>query len=446
MHIYLLGICGTFMASLASLAKQKGFKVSGWDKAVYPPMSDFLREQGISLSEQTSPEALPKDIDLFVIGNALSRGHPLVEHILNERLPYQSGPGFLAQHILPGRRVIAVAGTHGKTTTTTLLVTLLEQAGLNPGYLIGGIPRGLKGPSELGQDWFVLEADEYDSAFFDKRPKFMHYRPEQLIINNLEFDHADIYRDLASIAEQFRYLLRTVPANGLVVSNAGDKNSNELLADAIWSRRQTFAAKDANWQAKLTQADGSQFQLIHDGQCLADVQWSQLGEHNVANALAACAVAKDCGLSNQQLLDGLRSFAGVKRRLEKRGEINGISIYDDFAHHPTAIKTTLQALKQHQKSGRLILILELGSYTMREGVHSTASMQEAVAKADQLFLAQPKNHQASQFANQANTFANSAALIDAVANQVKSGDYILVMSNTGFDNLLEKLPEALAQK
>ena len=363
MRIHILGICGTFMAGIAMLAKQAGHDVSGSDQNVYPPMSTQLQEQGITLLQGYDPAHIDASVDYVIVGNVIRRGNPAMEYVMEQRIPYVSGPEWLAKHVLQNRRVLAVSGTHCKTTTTCMLAWVLDAAGLHPGFLVGGVPENFGVSARIGQEpFFVIEADEYDSAFFDKRSKFIHYRPEVLILNNLEFDHADIFADLEDVTRQFHYLIRTVPANGRIVYHAQDVNLHTLLDKGCWTPLITFGDADAQWQAKLIKEDGSCFDVYQGGVLAGRVTWHLVGLHNVNNALAALAVAVHVGVPVHSAISALAIFENVKRRLEIKGRVNGVTIYDDFAHHPTAIATTLAGLRAKVgKQARIIAVLEFGS-------------------------------------------------------------------------------------
>ena len=452
MHIHILGIGGTFMAGIARLALQLGHKVTGCDNPLYPPMSTQLDSLGISVTTGYDPAQLALQPDEFIVGNAISRGNPLLEAIMNQRLPYRSGPEWLADEVLKDRWVLAVSGTHGKTTTTSMLAYVLQQADLAPGYLIGGIAQDFAHSADLGQSpFFVIEADEYDSAFFDKRAKFMHYRPRTLIINNLEFDHADIYDNLAAIQKQFSHLLRTVPSEGLLITPFADAAIEPVREKASWTPQQTVAInnENASLSANLLVQDGSHFQVLQQGKAVAQVQWSQLGLHNVANALVTLLAAQHVGVpiaTGAQLLSG---FAGVKRRMEKIAHGRDIVLYDDFAHHPTAIATTLAGLKaQLTPNQRIIAILEPRSYTMRAGVHSD-TLQDSVRDAALVCWSQPANAGWSmQHLHQPelNRFVMTSveAIVEKVKQHAQAGDRIVVMSNGGFEDIYHRLADALA--
>ncbi len=449
MRIHILGICGTFMAGIAVLAKQMGYQVSGSDEHVYPPMSDQLAEQGITLMQGYDATHL-QDAEMIIIGNAMRRGYPIVEHVLNAGLPYTSGPQWLAEHVLQGRWVLAVSGTHGKTTTASMLTWMLHYAGLNPGYLIGGIAQNFPTSVSIGEtDFFVIEADEYDSAFFDKRSKFIHYHPRTLIINNIEFDHADIFTDIADIQKQFHHLIRTVPGNGLIISNADDKNVTDTLKQGVWSEQQNFAIKNGDWRAADINADGSAFTVCFQDKHAARVNWQMLGMHNISNALAAIAAAHHAGVPIEQAAAALAEFKGVKRRMEVRGVVNNITVYDDFAHHPTAIKTTLAGLRKRISANqRIIAILELGSYTMRSGVHGQ-QIFAALSDADQAILLNPDEFTLAipdEVSGRITILNNIDAIVESVLASAQSGDHIVVMSNRGFAGIHQQLLNRLAEQ
>lgn len=451
MHIHILGICGTFMGGLAVLAHESGHKVTGCDINVYPPMSTQLRSLGVELIEGYGAEQLRMNPDLYVIGNVVTRGNPLMEAILNQNLPYSSGPQWLAEHILRKRWVLAVAGTHGKTTTSSMLAWILSFAGLDPGFLIGGIPENfgvsarLSGESvaEKNQDvspFFVIEADEYDTAFFDKRSKFVHYHPRTLVLNNLEYDHADIFPDLASIQKQFHHLIRTVPGNGLIVANGGEKNLQQVIAQGCWTPIEYFGVP-AEWAVKLSSP--GVIEVYFKEVCQGRLNWDLLGEHNLMNALAAIAAARHAGVPSQMSLLALSQFKNVKRRMEVKGVVNNITVYDDFAHHPTAIRTTLEGLRNKVGDARIIAVLEPRSNTMKMGVWKE-SLAESLNVANRIFcytdqvdwdvvsaLASIKHKSA--------TYGQLQELISAVALMAHPGDHILIMSNGGFGGIHEKL-------
>lgn len=462
MHLHIMGICGTFMGSLALLAREMGHQVSGSDQNVYPPMSTQLVDAGITLMEGYYAEHLSPAPDLVVVGNALSRGNEEVEALLNSGLPYTSGAQWLAEHVLPGRRVIAVAGTHGKTTTASVLAWLLESAGLAPGFLIGGVPRNFGVSARVGdpQAPFVVEADEYDTAFFDKRSKFVHYRPHIAILNNLEFDHADIFPDLAAIERQFHHLVRTVPSQGHLLVADEQPALERVLSQGAWTPVAHFGDRDASeWQLKLERDDASRFQVIYSaGESGQDthgqeedgvVEWALTGEHNARNALAALAAAHLCGVDLARGCAALARFETPRRRQEVRGEINGIQVIDDFAHHPTAIAATLKGLRAATTKGRLLAVIEPRSNTMRLGA-LRERLLESVADADGVFWFQPAGLDwsmdelvATQGAH-AQLFSDIDTLVAAVVTQASPLDRIVVMSNGGFEGVHERLLAALA--
>ncbi len=449
MHIHVLGICGTFMAGVAALARAAGHRVTGSDQAVYPPMSEQLGALGIDLIEGYDAAQLEPAPDMVVVGNVMSRGMPVVEALLDSGLPYASGPEWLARELLPGRRVIAVAGTHGKTTTTSLLAWILEQAGLSPGFLIGGIAENFGISARLGDgEVFVIEADEYDTAFFDKRAKFLWYRPRVAVINNLEYDHADIYPDLAAIRWQFHQLLRGLPSNGRLLVPAADPQVEQLLALGCWTPVETVGSDPDGGADWLASAVDGELRLTRHGQAVGSSRWSLLGSHNAENAAAAIAAAAAVGVEPGQALAALGSFAGVKRRLQHRGEFGGVSLYDDFAHHPTAIRRTLAGLRE-ASSGRLLVILEPRSNTMRLGVHREA-LASALADADQAWLFRPADldwdPSSVADAAAADVFVcdELAAIVRGVAAAASPGDCVVVMSNGGFGGIQVQLEAALA--
>ncbi len=466
-HIHILGICGTFMGGIALLARAQGYRVTGSDAQVYPPMSTQLEAQGIELMQGYAPAHLDPAPDCVVVGNALSRGNPAVEFMLARGLPYTSGPQWLAEHLLRDRWVLAVAGTHGKTTCSAMLAWILEHAGLAPGFLIGGIPQnfGLSARSGGGR-FFVVEADEYDTAFFDKRSKFIHYRPRTLILNNLEFDHADIFDDLAAIQRQFHHLVRTVPGNGLIVHPAREPNLATVLRQGCWTPTETTAAdlgfgqeprseREALWQAREASPDGSRFDVYCGNTCAGTVRWAHTGRHNVANALAAIAAAHHAGVAPAVGVRALQRFQGVKRRMELRGEVDGVRIYDDFAHHPTAIASTLEGLRAQLAtqgcSGRIVAVLEPRSNTMRMGVHQ-ATLTPALASADRVLLYGPAdlggNLQpvVAVLGHKAAVFDDLEAIVAAITVAVQPGDQVLVMSNGDFGGIHERLLAALRER
>jgi UDP-N-acetylmuramate: L-alanyl-gamma-D-glutamyl-meso-diaminopimelate ligase len=453
-RVHILGVCGTFMGSVALLAKQAGFDVSGSDANVYPPMSTLLESSGIRLCEGYDVKHLQPAPDVVVVGNVMSRGQPVVEYLLDSAIPFISGPQWLSEHVLRGRWVLAVAGTHGKTTTTSILTWILDYAGLQPGFLIGGVPANFGLSARLGQaPCFVVEADEYDTAFFDKRSKFVHYRPRTLILNNLEFDHADIFENLEAIKRQFHHLVRTVPGSGLIISNGEDDELHATLKLGCWTPQQSFGLQGANlnWSARLRTADGSHFDLLRDGEAVGEAHWTQYGAHNVANAVAAIAAAHHAGVPVATALEGLAEFKGVKRRLEVRGVYHGVTVYDDFAHHPTAIRATLAALRARIGRARLIAVLEPRSNTMRMGVHKE-ELAASLSEADAVVLYQPSDlgwsldRITKSLGHKVQALGSVQAIVDQLRTKLLAGDHCLIMSNGGFGGLHKLLADALAAR
>lgn len=449
MHIHILGICGTFMGGLALLARELGMTVTGSDANVYPPMSDQLAAAGIELTEGYDPAQLEPAPDLVVMGNAMTRGNPAVEYVLNKGLPYVSGPQWLSEHVLRGRWVLAVSGTHGKTTTSSLLAWILEHAGMSPGFLIGGVPDNFGETARLGNTpFFVIEADEYDTAFFDKRSKFVHYLPRTLVVNNLEFDHADIFDDLAAIQKQFHHLIRTVPSEGLIISPR-EKALEQVFEMGCWTERQTLG-NDGDWQAILNNKDGSEFEVQFQGQS-ATVSWPLLGQHNVSNALAAIAAARHVGVTLEHACQALSEFAGVKRRLELKGEVDQVRVYDDFAHHPTAIATTIAGLRARIGNRKLVAVLEPRSNTMKMGVHQD-SLAQSLIQADRVLLLQDAGinwslkQVSDTLGDHVSVFDSVDAIVSTLQKEAAQGDEILVMSNGGFGGIHQKILEALAAR
>ncbi len=446
MHIHILGICGTFMGGIAVIARQAGHTVTGCDANVYPPMSTQLESQGIQLVEGWDPAQADLAPDLFVVGNVVTRGNPLIEAILDRGLPYVSGPQWLAENVLRGKWVLAVAGTHGKTTTSSMLAWILEDAGLEPGFLIGGVPMNFGISARLTDSpFFVIEADEYDTAFFDKRSKFVHYRPRTAILNNLEFDHADIFPDLAAIETQFHHLVRTIPGNGLIVANGHEVALDRVLARGCWTPVERFATR-AGWHAGPD--DGHGFEVMLGGRCEGRVAWDLLGEHNRSNALAAIAAARHAGVPVPHGADALSRFRNVRRRMELRGSVRGVSVYDDFAHHPTAIATTLEGLRRRFPSARILAVLEPRSNTMKLGVMK-AQLPGSLQAADRVFcytsgLGWDAAEALAPLSGKASTDDDITALVQAIAAEARQGDLILVMSNGGFGGIHDRLLEALA--
>jgi UDP-N-acetylmuramate: L-alanyl-gamma-D-glutamyl-meso-diaminopimelate ligase len=455
MHIHILGICGTFMGGIAVLAKQAGHKVTGCDANVYPPMSTQLEAQGIELIEGFAPEQIKLNPDIYVIGNVVSRGNPLMEEILNRGLPYISGPQWLAENVLQGKWVLAVAGTHGKTTTSSMLAWILECAGLAPGFLIGGVPENFGVSARLPQTpvqdakstspFFVIEADEYDTAFFDKRSKFVHYRPRTAVLNNLEFDHADIFEDLAAIEKQFHHLVRTVPQQGLVVANGKEASLQRVIDKGCWTPVEKFGTND-DWQAANAQGDGS-FDVVYQGKPQGRVAWGLLGEHNRMNALASIAAARHAGVSIDVSIAALTEFRNVKRRMELRGVVNEISVYDDFAHHPTAIETTVAGLRGKVGAARILAVLEPRSNTMKLGVMKSA-LPASLKEADLVFCYQANlgwdaKEALAPISVKTLVSDDLEQLVAAIVQAAKAGDHVLVMSNGGFGGIHQKLLDAL---
>lgn len=449
MKIHILGICGTFMGGIALLARAQGHEVTGADSNVYPPMSTMLAEQSVAIMPGYLPQDLPPDADAIVVGNVMKRGLDVVEHMLDHNLPYTSGPQWLGEQILRERWVLAVAGTHGKTTTASMLAWILEYAGLQPGFLIGGVPENFGVSARLGESpFFVVEADEYDTAFFDKRSKFVHYHPRTVILNNLEYDHADIFPDVQAIKTQFHHLMRTVPSSGLAVVNGSDAHLKETLAMGCWTPVETFVEGD--WRAHYLQADGSEFQVFFKEQVQGVVRWDLLGEHNVNNALAAMAAARHAGVPVAHAVEALAAFKGVKRRMQLRGVVRDVAVYDDFAHHPTAITTTLAGLRAKVGAARIIALLEPRSNTMRMGTHK-AQLALALQAADVVLLYQPQGlgwdlaDVVAQIGEKAQLMQDIEALAAHVAQLASAGDHILVMSNGGFGGIHDKLLTKLAE-
>jgi len=447
MHLHILGICGTFMGGIAAIAKSLGHQVTGSDANVYPPMSTQLEQLGITLTQGYDPAQLDPAPDLVIIGNAMSRGNPCVEYVLNQNIPYTSGPQWLAETVLRDRWVLAVSGTHGKTTTSTMLAWILEYAGLKPGFLIGGIPQNFDVSARLGDaPFFVIEADEYDTAFFDKRSKFVHYRPRTLVVNNLEFDHADIFPDLAAIQRQFHHLLRMVPGNGLVLSPAGVPAIEQTLAMGCWSEQQQSGR---DWQVSLVEPDGSVFDVHYQGELKGRVQWGLCGQHSVDNGLMALASAQHAGVPLAVGIAALGEFIAPKRRLELRGTVRDVAVYDDFAHHPTAIDTTLAGLRARVGQKRIIAVLEPRSNTMRMGVHKEA-LPASLQAADLVFLFEPAGSGwslqavADAVGSKAQVYSDLNQLVEAIVAVAIAEDSILVMSNGGFGGIHDKLLTALA--
>ncbi len=455
MHLHILGICGTFMGSLALLARDLGHKVTGSDLNVYPPMSTQLENAGITLMQGYDRSHLQPHPDLVIVGNAMKRGIDAVEYMLNEGLPYISGPQFLADHVLQGKHVLGVAGTHGKTTTTTMLAWVLDQAGLNPGFLIGGVPLGFSESARLGGGkYFCVEADEYDSAFFDKRSKFVHYHPKTAILNNLEFDHADIFDDLAAIQKQFHHLVRTIPSEGRIIAPITETHIDEVLEMGCWTpviRTSLEANEKAALSAELISIDGSHFKVLENGNVVGEVKWSMTGQHSVANALATISAAQHVGVTLEQACEALSNFGGVKRRMELLGTVNGIEVYDDFAHHPTAIDTTLDGARKRLGERRLWAIIEPRSNTMRMGSHKDG-LAHSARLADEVIWYQPEGLDwdlqpvIEAASNHAQVSRSLDEIIERIVNEAGEGDAVVIMSNGGFGGLHQKLMSALKAK
>jgi len=453
MKLHILGICGTFMGGVAALARELGHSVDGSDQGIYPPMSTQLEQLGIALTQGYSAKAITADTVIVVVGNALSRGNAAVEHVLNEKLNYTSGAEWLRENVLPGRRTLAVAGTHGKTTTTSMLAFILEAAGREPGFLVGGVPENFGVSARIGGGPdFVVEADEYDTAFFDKRSKFVHYRPHVAILNNLEYDHADIFPDLAAIQRQFHHLVRIVPNNGRLVVNGEDAALAEVLAMGCWTPVERFGidGADLQWRAKLLAADGSHFEVQHDGRVVGEVRWGMVGRHNVMNGLAALAAAHAVGVELAQVLPALADFVSVKRRLELLGTARGVSVYDDFAHHPTAIRTTLEGLRARVGASRIVVAMEPRSNSMRLGAHSeqiAPSLDEADCT---VFLHRPElawdaGKVVGALKHPGEAVASVDALIARLRELVREGDHLVFMSNGGFEGAPRRALAALGE-
>ncbi len=454
MHVHILGICGTFMGGIAAIARAAGHRVTGSDRNVYPPMSTQLAALGVDVIEGFDAAQLEPAPDIVVVGNVMTRGQPVIEELLERGLAYVSGPEWLSREVLKDRWVLAVAGTHGKTTTSSLVAWILEHAGLAPGFLIGGVPANFDLSARLGRaPFFVIEADEYDTAFFDKRAKFVHYRPRTLILNNLEYDHADIYPDVASIQRQFHHLVRIVPGGGRIVWNAADARLQEMLAMGCWTPREGFAreaTQDTLWTAKPVDGvdDFSRFEVLEGGRTRGTVRWALIGAHNMENALAAIAAARHAGVAVEQAIQALQSFQGIARRMQLRGEVNGIRVYDDFAHHPTAIATTVDGLRRRVGRARIIAVLEPRSNTMRMGVHQD-TLAPSLSDANEVWLYTPPDlgwdasSIIASLGKRGHTSPDVDALAAELANVARPGDHVLIMSNGGFGGLHGKLLTAL---
>jgi UDP-N-acetylmuramate: L-alanyl-gamma-D-glutamyl-meso-diaminopimelate ligase len=448
-HLHILGICGTFMGGIAAIAKAAGYRVTGCDANVYPPMSDQLRSLGIELTEGFGADQLALSPDVWVIGNVVTRGNPLMEAILDAGEPYVSGPQWFAEQVLAGKHVLAVAGTHGKTTVSAMLAWVLEQAGLAPGFLIGGVPNDFPVSARHTQSrLFVIEADEYDTAFFDKRSKFIHYRPRTAILNNIEFDHADIFDDLAAIERQFHHFVRTVPKSGSVVANGADESVKRVLTMGCWTPVDAFGVAEG-WHAGQADADGS-FEVALAGTSVGRVRWSLLGAHNRMNALATLAAARHVGVEPVAAMEALGSFGGVRRRMQVKGQTRGVTVYDDFAHHPTAIRTTLEGLRQRVGKARILAVLDPRSNTMKRGVMKDA-LPPSFAQADRVYIytAGIGWDARSLFAllgARARCEEEVDSLVSAIVAEARAGDHVLVMSNGGFGGIHDKLLDRLSAR
>ena len=448
-HLHILGICGTFMGGIAAIAKAAGYRVTGCDAGVYPPMSEQLAALGIELIEGFGEDQIRLHPDLWVVGNVVTRGNPLMEAILDRRERYVSGPQWLADHELAGRHVLAVAGTHGKTTVSTMLAWILERAGRNPGFLIGGVPLDFPvSARHTGSAFFVIEADEYDTAFFDKRSKFVQYAPRTAILNNIEFDHADIFDDLASIERQFHHFVRTLPRSGMIVANGADMVIERVLTQGCWTPVERFASPQG-WEAGPADSQGG-FEVAWKGTAVGQLRWQMLGEHNRLNALAAVAAARHVGVEPAQAIESLSAFSGIQRRMQVRGRARGATVYDDFAHHPTAIRTTIEGLRQRVGAGRIIAVLEPRSNTMKRGVMKEA-LPQSLAQADRSYiytagLAWDAVAVFAPLGARTRCVEDLEALIAAVAVDCRPGDHIVVMSNGGFGGIHAKLLSRLGQE
>jgi len=463
-HLHVLGVCGTAMAAITALAKAKGWRVTGSDANVYPPMSTYLENMGVGIATFSENNLKPAP-DLCLIGNAMSRGNVEVEYILNHDLPYMSGPEFMGRYILPQRHAAVVAGTHGKTSSSSLLAWVLEVAGKQPGFMIGGIPENFGKGAIIGNSNplspFVLEGDEYDTAFFDKRSKFIHYHAKTLILNNLEFDHADIFENLGAIKTQFSHLLRTIPETGNIIANADDKNIMDVISRGVYTPVTTFAelgsGHKAEWQWQAIQEDGSHFKLYHHGQACLEVQWDSIGKHHIANACAVAAAATHMAVSLPDIQQAFETFKGVRRRMTKVGEANGITIYDDFAHHPTAIKGIVDAVKAGMKAGKLWVVLEPRSNTMRMKIHQN-TLPQSLTSADHVIFTPPSHRNmqendvldVNQVCQKLNTqhidaqvFGTTDIIIQHIKSKAQNSDIVLILSNGGFENIHQRLLKTL---
>ncbi len=454
MHVHILGICGTFMGGIALLARANGHRVTGQDANVYPPMSTQLEEQGIELIQGFESEPVKSlSPDVVVIGNALSRGNPAVEFVLEQNIPYSSGAQWLAENVLQKRWVLAVSGTHGKTTTSGMLAWILDYAGLKPGFLIGGVPENFGVSARNGDEpFFVVEADEYDTAFFDKRSKFVHYHPRTVILNNLEFDHADIFEDLGAIKKQFHHLIRTVPGNGLLIYPDDDSALQDVLDMGCWSQKEIYTKERVakGWSTNLIIEDGSEFEVFWNGELQGVVNWSLLGMHNVSNAIVAIAAARHAGVPVKYSIEALAEFKNVKRRMEVKGKVNDVTVYDDFAHHPTAIATTIDGLRRNvTDEQRIIAILEPRSNTMKMQIHNE-TLPASLAQANEVYIFLEEAH-ADKFSDtlellgeRGHGYNDMDKMIKDILQEAKPTDHLLVMSNGGFGGIHQRLLDGLS--
>jgi len=450
MHIHILGACGTFMGGIALLAQRAGHRVSGSDQHTYPPMSTQLEAEGIRLFEGYGPDQLEPEPDLVIVGNALSRGNPAVEHVLNEGIPYTSGPRWLGENYLRGKSVIAVAGTHGKTSTASMIAWILEFAGLEPGFLIGGVPENFGYSARDGDRYFVVEADEYDTAFFDKRAKFVHYRPEIAILNNLEFDHVDIYQDIKAIQTQFHHLVRTIPGRGTIICNGQDQRLESVLEQGCWSKLQHFSlGEGSGWRVELLKPDGSSLAFFWQDETVGQLDWEHCGRHNAMNACAAVAAAAAAGVDPSVAVDALTAFKGVKRRMELITVCDNVHVYDDFAHHPTAIRLTLEGLRRRVGNARVLVALEPRSNTMRAGVH-VAELGPALMPADRVWLMAgggidwDPQETLAPLEGRGRVVTRSDDMLAQMLDTVQAGDHVIFMSNGGFESAPARFSQALS--
>lgn len=449
MKIHILGACGTFMGGVAVLARRAGHEVSGADQHTYPPMSTLLESEGIILHEGYTEEPMHDRPDLVIIGNALSRGNPAVEYVLNQGLNYTSGPRWLGVNYLRDHKVIAVAGTHGKTTTSSMVAWILEFAGMDPGFLIGGVPLNFNVSAREGSGYFVVEADEYDTAFFDKRSKFVHYHPQIAILNNLEYDHADIFPDLAAIETQFHHLMRTIPGNGTVISNGSDANLERVLARGCWSNLQRFSiGGNHDWQVEIMKPDASELRIWHQQQLMGTLEWNYSGQHNAMNACTAIAAAAAAGVAVTTAIEALSSFKGVKRRMELIAQAQDIHVYDDFAHHPTAIRLTLEGLRRKVGNARILVALEPRSNTMRAGVHAN-ELGPALLAADQVWLKTGEGIDwdpqivLAPLQGRCKIVTRVDDMLQQMKGNLRAGDHVVFMSNGGFEAAPARLAKFL---